>query len=217
MSKLLVHACPTIGTYWEAGVDWFPKVFHRLFMPLYPSLLSDAARARLIQAVARTQDRSAFIALFEFYAPRIKAQAGRFGLDASTAEDIAQDAMLSVWQRAGQFDPERGSASAWVFTIATNVRVDRARREKRFVGAPRNEMGEALLTASEADVSPDADRLSGLVRALPSDQRRIIELSFYSDVSHGEIASRLNVPLGTVKSRIRLAIAKLRQALRSAS
>ncbi len=217
MSQLLAATPTTIETFWEAGVDWFLKVFHRLSMPLDPSLLSEAARARLIQEIARTQDRSAFIALFAFYAPRIKAQARRFGLDASTAEDVAQDAMLSVWQRAGQFDSERGSASAWVFTIATNIRIDRARREKRIAAAGQNELEAALMTSSATDAAPDADQLTGLVRALPPDQRLIVELSFYSDVTHGEIASQLDVPLGTVKSRIRLAMEKLRHALGSAS
>lgn len=213
MRQVVVPALPGGFICWEDAIDWLLKVFHRLVMPSEP-FPSEAERSELIQAIAKAQDRSAFIALFEFYAPRIKAQAMRFGVDPGVAEDIAQDALLSVWQRASQFDPERGSASAWIFTIATNVRIDRARREKRIAAAAQSDMQDASTTASTADGELDVDRLHGLLMALPSDQRRIIELSFYSEVSHGEIASRLNIPLGTVKSRIRLAIVKLRQALR---
>ena len=212
MSQIVVPAHPAIVRCREGAVDWLLKVFHRLVMPSKP-FPTEIERSELIQAIAKSQDRSAFIALFEFYAPRIKAQAMRFGLDVVVAEDIAQDAMLSVWQRAGQFDPQRGSASAWVFAIATNMRIDRARREKRAAAAAQDDIG-AIVIAPVSGQASDADRLANLVRTLPSDQRRIIELSFYSEVSHGEIASQLGVPLGTVKSRIRLAIAKLRQALR---
>lgn len=194
------------------GVDWFPKVFHRLSMPSDP-IPSEAARADLIRAIATSRDRPAFIALFGFYAPRIKAQAMRYGLDSGAAEDVAQDAMLSVWQRAAQFDPARGSASAWVFTIATNARIDRSRREKRLVAGPASEADDMLTAVEFPDHTPDTARLADLVATLPQDQRQIVQLSFYSELSHGEIASRLGIPLGTVKSRVRLAIARLRQRL----
>jgi RNA polymerase sigma-70 factor (ECF subfamily) len=186
---------------------------HRLAMPTN-SADTDTQRAALIVAIAEKADRSAFIALFEFYAPRIKAQAMRYGLDAAAAEDIAQDAMLSVWRRAGQFDAERGTASAWVFTIATNARIDKLRRDRILASSVELDTDSLLLSVDATDgLGADSARLEGYMRKLPDEQRRILHLSFFADLPHSEIAQKLGVPLGTVKSRIRLAIAKLRQAL----
>jgi RNA polymerase sigma-70 factor (ECF subfamily) len=187
---------------------------HRLDMGRVPEP-TEESRARLIADIAVRADRAAFIALFEFYAPRIKAQAMRFGLGADAAEDVAQDAMLALWRRASQFDPARGSASAWVFTIATHARIDRMRRDKRLAGAAEIDADSPLLAVEATTAGGvDAARLSRCVEDLPDDQRRILHMSFFSEISHGDIARKLGVPLGTVKSRIRLGIAKLRQALR---
>lgn len=176
---------------------------------------SETDRARLIGAIAASADRVAFAALFEFYAPRIKAQAMRFGVGADVAEDIVQDAMLSLWRRAAQFDATRGAASAWVFTIATNARIDRMRRDKRLSEAKDIDAESPLLMVEATDGSGvDAARLARHMDVLSDDQRRILHLSFYADIPHSEISERLGLPLGTVKSRIRLAIAKLRQELR---
>lgn len=174
---------------------------------------TESDRAALIRAIANGRDRAAFIALFEYYAPRIKAQAMRHGLNADAAEDVAQDALLAVWNRAGQFDSARGSASAWVFTIATNARIDRQRRDKHIAAAAPIDPDSPLLTSDPIEGGADAAKLDRLVRDLPEEQRRILHLSFFTDLAHGEIASQLGIPLGTVKSRIRLAIGKLRQAL----
>lgn len=184
------------------------------FVMVAPLMPSDADRAALIRAIAEAADRSAFIVLFDFYAPRIKAQAMRFGLPAEAAEDVAQDTMLSVWRRAGQFDAERGSASAWVFAIATNARIDRMRRDKHIAWSVPIDDDSPLLTTDPVEGGADARRIGRCVEALPEDQRRIVHLSFFADLPHSEIARRLDIPLGTVKSRVRLAIGKLRQALR---
>lgn len=176
---------------------------------------TDSERADLIADIAERGDRSAFIALFEFYAPRIKGQAMRFGLSADMAEDVAQDAMLAVWRRAGQFDAARGSASAWIFTIATNARTDRLRRDRRLTSAVELDADSIALSVDAADgASLDAARVSSYVQSLPEQQRHILHLSFFRDLPHAEIARTLDIPLGTVKSRIRLAIGKLRQAMK---
>ncbi|MFT4098188.1 MAG: sigma-70 family RNA polymerase sigma factor [Rhodoblastus sp.] len=176
---------------------------------------TDSERADLIADIAERGDRSAFIALFEFYAPRIKGQAMRFGLSADMAEDVAQDAMLAVWRRAGQFDAARGSASAWIFTIATNARTDRLRRDRRLTSAVELDADSIALSVDAADgASLDAARVSSYVQSLPEQQRHILHLSFFRDLPHAEIARTLDIPLGTVKSRIRLAISKLRQAMK---
>lgn len=194
------------------GVDDGPRVLHRFGMHSADAL-PDTARAALIVSIATSADRSAFITLFEYYAPRIKSQAMRFGLDASAAEDVAQEAMLAVWRRAAQFDPQRGTASAWIFAIATNARIDRLRRDKHLAKSVAVEDDNPLMVVEANEGNSDAARLSEIISTLPEEQRRIVHLSFYSDMPHGEIASRLGIPLGTVKSRIRLALSKLRQAL----
>lgn len=174
----------------------------------------ESARARWIAAVAERRDREAFARLFAFYAPRVKAQAQRFGLPPDAAEDVAQETMLSVWRRAEQFDPRRGSASAWVFGVAANARVDRLRRDARLSAAEPLSDDAFEIADVEAGADPaDAARLERLVGELPVEQRRILHLSFFSGASHGDIATLLALPLGTVKSRVRLALNKLRAAL----
>jgi RNA polymerase sigma-70 factor (ECF subfamily) len=174
----------------------------------------EARRAGQIAAIAARADREAFAALFAYYAPRVKGQAMRFGLPADIAEDVAQETMLSVWRRAGQFDPARGNASAWVFTIAVNARTDRLRRDARLNNAAPLD-GAALDIAGPpaSEESLDGARLAALVESLPPEQRRVVMMTFFRDASQSEIARALGTPLGTVKSRLRLALAKLREAL----
>ena len=167
----------------------------------------------LIAAVARHRDRAAFAALFEHFAPRIKAYLMRAGADQALADELAQEALLAVWRKADSFDASRASASTWIFTIARNLRIDRFRKEWRDVAA-----GDDLPDAIDDAAAPD-DRLSedergkrirDALRQLPPDQIKVIELSFFDEQPHAEIAKTLGIPLGTVKSRIRIAMAKLR-------
>jgi RNA polymerase sigma-70 factor (ECF subfamily) len=178
---------------------------------------SDPERERgtLIRRIAQGRDRVAFAALFAFYAPRIKGQAMRNGLAADAAEDVAQEAMLSLWARAAQFDPARGNASAWLFAIAANARNDRLRKEAR--PPPADWLDAGLDHApAEADIAgADAARVAEAVEGLPDEQKRILRLSYYRGAAHSEISRELNLPLGTVKSRLRLAINRLREALGS--
>ena len=171
---------------------------------------------RLLAAIATTQDRAAFAALFEFYAPRIKSMLMKGGAAAETAEDVAQETLITVWHKAGYFDPARASASAWVYTIARNLRVDRLRRDRL-----------AALYAQDADVpleEPDrpdqllhtaeqADRVKTAINELPEEQARVLKLSFFEERAHADIAEALGLPLGTVKSRLRLALGRLRGLL----
>lgn len=172
--------------------------------------------AGLIQVVAKHHERAAFVVLFEFYAPRIKTMLMRMGAAGEIAEDIAQETLLTIWRKAEYFDPSRASAAAWVYTIARNLRIDRLRREQR----ARLNAHYELIEAEEPE-RPDA-ALNGMereqcVRAalkqLSHEQIRVVELSFFEGRPHGEIAELLGIPLGTVKSRLRLAMARLREAL----
>lgn len=181
---------------------------------------TDASRwADLIEAVALRQDRAAFAALFAHFAPRIKTFMLRSGASAQSADELAQEALLAVWSKATLFDPTSTGAAAWIFTIARNLRIDEFRRQKR---TPTNDTAEVDLEF-QVDTGPQPDaglaalqvesRVRSALAGLPEDQLRVIELSFFEEKAHAEIARVLRIPLGTVKSRLRLAMNRLRGLL----
>lgn len=175
-----------------------------------------AQLSALLLAVAQHQDRAAFRALFVHFAPRLKSYLVRLGTSAGLAEDIVQETMLILWRKALLFDPSRAAVSTWVFTIARNLRIDAARRERH----PELDPNDPALVPDAPD-APDAGldhaqydlRLREALVRLPREQREIVELSFFADKPHGVIASELGLPLGTVKSRLRLAMGRLRTSL----
>ena len=169
-----------------------------------------------LAAIAARQDKAAFASLFERYAPRIKGYMMRHGADASTAEEVAQEAMAAVWRKAGMYSPDKGNPATWIFTVARNLRIDRVRRERVFQPLPEG-YGEEASDDEPADVAlVREERYSALRQALatlPPDQLEIVTLSYMDGLSHSEVAERLDLPLGTVKSRMRLAYSKLRPLL----
>lgn len=183
------------------------------------SMSADASpegHARLIRSIARDGDRDAFAALFVYFAPRIKAYLQRTGTDAAQAEEIAQDVLLSVWRKAAQYDPSRATAAAWIFAMVRNRRIDALRRDRLAplridpTDAPSpSPSAEAVLAAEQR-----AARLRAALDGLPREQYSVLQLAFFGERSHRDIEAALGVPLGTVKSRLRLAMAKLRAALK---
>jgi RNA polymerase sigma-70 factor (ECF subfamily) len=177
------------------------------------------AWAALIQAVAVRQDRDAFARLFEYFAPRIKAYLLRSGTSEASAEELAQETMLMVWRKAGLFDPASAGAAAWIFTIARNLRIDAHRRTSRsgVTGTDNVELefhvDESPQPDAQIATSQSEQRIRTALTQLSADQMRVVELSFYEDKAHAEIAQMLDIPLGTVKSRLRLAMNRLRQLL----
>jgi RNA polymerase sigma-70 factor (ECF subfamily) len=170
----------------------------------------------LIARIADSRDREAFKALFVHFGPRVKALMLKAGADHALAEDLVQDVMMAVWRKVDLYVPERGAVSTWIFTIARNARIDRLRRHS---SRPYEDLDEVDL-ASDDPTSEDEvfanQRTVGIGQALaelPDDQRRIIELAFLHDKSQSEISEELSVPLGTVKSRMRLAYRKLKAGL----
>ncbi len=170
----------------------------------------------LIEAIAARRDREAFKALFADFAPRVKAFARRSGASSQVAEDLAQDVMLTVWRRAGLFDRRKAAASTWIFTIARNRRIDMIRKEARPDFDPydpslqaEDKAADELLHASEME-----GELRRAVARLPQEQAELMRLAYFEDKSHGVIAEELDLPLGTVKSRIRLAMRKLRRMMK---
>jgi RNA polymerase sigma-70 factor, ECF subfamily len=164
-----------------------------------------------IVAIARTRDRDQFAKLFAHFAPRLKSFFLRQGMPPGTAEDLAQETMLAVWRKAGLFDPARAAASTWIYTIARNLRVDLHRRERDPALLAEFFEHAAEPLASDGILSTERDRkVQAAVATLPEDQAQAIRLSFFEDRPHGEIARMLDIPLGTVKSRIRVAMSRLR-------
>lgn len=167
-----------------------------------------------IVAIGRYRDRASFIALFTSFAPKVKGYLLRKGVAEPAAEDLAQETLLAVWRKAEQFDPLRASAGAWIYTIARNLRVDLLRRELHRDDGCVGEMPTAQLTPEDELKALEAEkRLRAAIETLPREQAQVVQLSYFEERTHPEIASRLGLPLGTVKSRIRLASAHLRSAL----
>ncbi|TCL68403.1 RNA polymerase sigma-70 factor (ECF subfamily) [Rhizobium sp. BK251] len=181
------------------------------------ALLSADELARLLLSVAAEQDRLAFAMLFGHFAPRVKAFMMRCGLSDAAAEDIAQETMLAMWHKASYFDPRRAAVSTWIFTIARNQRINRLRRERVQQADVRlDPSDEPDSPASGEDIAIAADReqqVRSALSALPTEQATIVRLSFFSERPHAEIARELGIPLGTVKSRVRLALGRLRTLL----
>lgn len=168
----------------------------------------------LIQAVARSQDRAAFADLFAHFAPRVKGYLMRLGANGAMAEDLAQEAMLLLWRKAPLYDASKASASTWVFTIARNLRIDAIRRERRPEIDPAELAPEPERNADDGMVRVEDDnRVREAITTLPKEQAQVIELSFFADKPHSTIAKELGLPLGTVKSRLRLAMARIRASL----
>lgn len=174
-----------------------------------------------ISKIAAQKDRIAFSELFEYFAPRIKAFMLRSGASAANAEELAQETMLMVWRKAALFNPSTSGAAAWIFTIARNLRIDAHRREQR--GGIREgdgsdvgiefEVDDAPLPDSKLEAVQTEERVRAALSQLPDDQMRVVELSFFEEKAHAEIAQALDIPLGTVKSRLRLAMGRLRNLL----
>jgi len=180
------------------------------------SSLPDAfAHDRLIEAVALRRDREAFAQLFSHFAPRLKAWLMKSGATAAAAEDFAQDAMLTVWRKADLFDARKARAATWIFTIARNRRLDMLRRDARPLPTPEIELSEMEVQRPDdiLAASQDAERIRDALSRLKPDQVEVLRLAFFLDSPHSEIAQRLELPLGTVKSRIRNAMIKLRLIL----
>ena len=175
-----------------------------------------AALATLIEDIAAHKSKAAFKKLFEYFAPRLKGYLMRLGSSEAQAEELVQDDMLTVWRKAALFDRRKAAASTWLFTIARNRRIDILRREKY----PELDPEDPALVPDE-EVQPDdavimAERkaeVQSAMATLPEEQAELVKLAFYKGWSHSEIAKETGLPLGTVKSRLRLSFSRLKEAL----
>jgi RNA polymerase sigma-70 factor (ECF subfamily) len=180
-----------------------------------PSERTDALSGCILR-IASLRDEAAFETLFRHFAPRLKSYFTKLGGDPATAEEITQEAMVAVWKNAGQFDPAKASAATWIFTVARNLSIDRFRQARRPTFDPNDpafipdeeEPPDRQIERAEAEL-----KVREVMNSLSPHEQSVLMLSFYENHSHGEIAQLLGLPVGTVKSRIRLAFGKLRAAL----
>jgi RNA polymerase sigma factor (sigma-70 family) len=178
--------------------------------------VAESARlGNLVRRIAATGDRVAFAELFGLLAPRVKSFLLRLGCDGGTAEELTQDVMFVVWHRAGQFDPTRAAPTTWVFTIARNQRIDRLRRERWVEPDPDDPLFVAEVESAETDIeiAERQTRLHQAIANLPEEQAQLIQMAYFEDKAHSGIATERNLPLGTVKSRLRLAVSRLKKAM----
>lgn len=170
--------------------------------------------AALLLQVRDSADRAAFAELFRHFAPRVKAFLRKSGASDALAEECAQEVMATLWQKAHLFDPERASVATWVFTIARNRRIDALRKSRRpepedLPWGPEAEPDQAEVM----EMRQESRRLGLALAELPEKQRTLIERAYFGDLSHTEIAAETGLPLGTIKSRIRLALERLRHEM----
>jgi RNA polymerase sigma-70 factor (ECF subfamily) len=190
------------------------RMAEKTHIPLSTSRQDDFAA--LLYRVASERDRAAFAEIFDHFAPRVKSFMMRKGASAELAEDLVQETMIAVWSKAALYVPERGAASTWVFTIARNLRIDRLRRESAAhfsdledFDAPSDDVpGDEAMNRSQED-----SHVAKALAQIPPEQRELLILSYVDDVPQSMIAERLNLPLGTVKSRMRLAYRRMRKLL----
>ena len=214
----------------DAGVGWVKRrpMLVKKALPLFNGAMSksrardktsapsDEEIASWIGAIAESRDREAFTRLFDVFAPRLKAFALQLGCDGATAEEIVQDVMVSVWRRAAQFDPNKGRPVTWIYTIARNRRIDLIRRQPM----PTTDPDDLAFVPSDDEPLDDqiyrseySSKLHEAMAELPEEQLALLRMAFFKELSHSEIAAECELPIGTVKSRIRLAMQKLRVRL----
>jgi len=173
-------------------------------------------------AIGRDRDEQAFALIYDYYAGRIKSFLMGKGMNEDTAEELTQEIMLTVWRRAISYDPAKAAASTWLFTIARNRRIDYLRGNSRIEVELDDEMLDIETTDSDTQArfvanEQSAVRLEAALDRLPPEQRQVMHLSYYRGQSHGAIAKWLDLPIGTVKSRIRLAMQSVRSHLQGGS
>jgi RNA polymerase sigma-70 factor (ECF subfamily) len=172
--------------------------------------------AGLVARVAQERDREAFIVLFDHFAPRLNGYLVRMGTEQALAEEITQDALATLWRKASLFDPSKSSVSTWLYRVARNRRIDLARRDR--TGRIDHDDPSILPPPAESlDHQLDAQQREDAVRAalavLPPEQLELVRLAFFEAKTHSDIAAETGLPLGTVKSRLRLAFTRLRRQL----
>ena len=174
---------------------------------------SDDELTLCLKAIGQNQDRQAFSIIFKYFAPRLKSFLIKAGSTDSQAEEVIQEVMIAVWTKASTYDNSKSSVSTWVYTIARNKRIDKIRKERRHYLSESDEGLEIPVDSTqEKEIlsSQLSSNLKKYMANLPEEQSKLLKLSYFYDKTHADISEELKIPLGTVKSRIRLALTKMR-------
>ncbi|MCE8007362.1 MAG: sigma-70 family RNA polymerase sigma factor [Aestuariivita sp.] len=209
MTKRIVAGGPALG----GGAKRTEQVTKRVIAETRTTARSDWIPQ--IERVRDERDQTAFAELFRHFAPRVKAFLMKSGADATLAEECAQEVMATLWHKAHMFDPARASVATWIFTIARNRKIDLLRKQRRpepeeLTWGPEAEPDQADSLAMQQE----SRQLRQALLNLPDTQRDLIERAYFGDLSHSQIAEETGLPLGTIKSRIRLALDRLRHAMK---
>ncbi len=203
-------------TIWQSavGVQGTTRWLERHATTVTAQNETEVEWAARIAAIAQARDQAAFAAVFRHFAPRVKAFLMKSGADAALAEECMQDVMATLWHKAHLYDPSRAAVSTWIFTIARNRKIDLLRRYARpepedLPWGPEDAPNQADVLALQQETT----KLAEAIRTLPEKQRLLIERAYFGDLTHSEIAAETGLPLGTIKSRIRLALERLRHAM----
>lgn len=165
--------------------------------------------AQCMENIARDRDRHSFMLLYDHFSPRVNAYLMGQGVDGASAEDITQDALLALWNKAKLYHPEKAAVSTWLFRVARNLWIDRLRKQRGIAYESDDSLADVVET--EPTLSADGDRLKAALESLPNNQAQVVYKSYYEGKSHSEIALELGMPLGSVKSSLRLAIKAFRE------
>ena len=166
-----------------------------------------------IKDIAETQDKSAFSNIFNYFAPRLKSFFVKLGCSEPQSEEIIQEVMISIWTKSKTYNSEKSSVSTWVYTIAKNKRIDKIRKEKKHYASESDESLEIPIPSIQEDqviATEISEKINNCISFLPKEQAELLKLSYFYEKTHSDIASELKIPLGTVKSRIRLALSKMK-------
>lgn len=190
-----------------------------------PSSMSQTASDALywstqMAAVAVQRDRTSFMRIYDHFAPRVQRYLRTLGVPDPVAEELVQEALLTLWRKAGLFDPARASLATWLYRVARNLYIDHVRREPHWLpiqeGLDRLDQFESSRLDTQPESSFDQDLLKQAIDRLPPVQAKLVRMCYLESKSHSEISAELAMPLGSVKSSLRRAFAKLQGNMRVA-
>ena len=166
-----------------------------------------------VELIGKNQDKLAFNSIFKYFAPRLKSFLVKAGSTDTQAEEVIQEVMIAVWTKSSTYDSSKSSVSTWIYTIARNKRIDKIRKEKRHYLSESDEGLEIPVNSTqekEIFTAQVSNSLKKYMSNLPEEQSKLLKLSYFYNKTHADISAELKIPLGTVKSRIRLALTKMR-------
>jgi RNA polymerase sigma-70 factor (ECF subfamily) len=178
-----------------------------------PSEFNDVDLGNFLRDIGENQDKLAFSNIFKYFAPRLKSYFVKIGCTETQAEEIIQEVMIAVWTKSNTYNKEKSSVSTWIYTIAKNKRIDKIRKEKKHNTVESDESLEIPVPSKQEQqiLSTEvSEKIRHSLKFLPIEQAELLKLSYFYEKTHSDIAKDLSLPLGTVKSRIRLALSKMR-------